>query len=127
MFGAITIPYESVMLMHECRLKNNISFADVELAISGTKDIIAGQVFSYTGTFTPEGSVGEQEELTHFLLVTYWKDFSNRNIKETFGDLLEFCPIMLPSKDRRYHLEWKKDEETEMKNHPERFSQGERI
>ena len=66
MFGPITIPYESVMLLNECILKPNVAFADVELAIaevcSRTKDtqegFLAGQVFSYAGFISPTGSIG---------------------------------------------------------------------
>jgi len=124
MFQPITIPYESVMLLNECRLKPNVKFDEVELAIaevcSKTKDsqdgFIAGQVFSYAGFISPEGSIGEQgEELPHFLLITYWKDFSEHEdshqyppIKEAFGDLLEF---LAETKELGYHLEWQGEKE----------------
>ena len=119
MFGPITIPYESVMLLNECILKPNVTFADVELAIaevcSKTKDtqegFLAGQVFSYAGFISPTGSIGEQgEEPPHFLLITYWKDFSEHEdshqyppIEEAFQDLLEFTSS---TKELGYHLEW---------------------
>ena len=69
MFQPITVPYESVMLLNECRLKDGVEFDDVKLAIaevcSKTKDtqdrFIAGQVFSYAGFILPEGSIGEHE------------------------------------------------------------------
>jgi len=126
MFGPITIPYESVMLFNVCRLKPNVKFDDVELAIaevcSRTKDtqegFIAGQVFSYAGFISPEGSIGEQgEELPHFLLVTYWKDFTVHEeshqvpeIKEAFEDLVEF---LSETKELGYHLEWQGERENE--------------
>ena len=34
MFGPITIPYESVMLYNTARLKYNVEFDDVEMAIA---------------------------------------------------------------------------------------------
>ena len=119
MFQPITIPYESVMLLNECILKPNVAFADVELAIaevcSRTKDtqegFLAGQVFSYAGFISPTGSIGERgEEPPHFLLITYWKDFSEHEdshqyppIEEAFQDLLEFTSA---TKELGYHLEW---------------------
>ena len=88
MFGPITIPYDSVMLLNECRFKDGHAFEDVEMAIaevcSRTKDtqdnFIAGQVFSYEGFVSPEGSLGNYgDESNHFLLVTYWKDFDSHS------------------------------------------------
>ena len=119
MFQPITVPYESVMLLNDCRLKDGVEFEDVELAIaevcSKTKDtqdgFIAGQVFSYAGFISPEGSIGEHEsETPHFLLVTYWKDFDTHEeshqyppIEEAFGELLTF---LSSSKELGYKLEW---------------------
>jgi len=124
MFGPITIPYDSVMLLNECRFKDGHAFEDVEMAIaevcSRTKDtqdnFIAGQVFSYEGFVSPEGSLGNYgDESNHFLLVTYWKDFDSHEkshrveeIKNAFSDLLEFCS---ETKELGYNLEWQGQKE----------------
>ena len=86
MFGTITIPYESVMLLNICKLKNGSRFEEAEMAIgevcsltkNNHQNFIAGQVFSYEGFITPQGTVGEiGEEGDHFLLITYRKDFES--------------------------------------------------
>ena len=75
MFGPITVPYDSVMLFNVCKLKEGVKFDEVEMAIadvcSKTKDtqdgFIAGQVFSYAGFISPEGSIGAYKEVEdHF-------------------------------------------------------------
>ena len=119
MFGPITVPYDSVMLFNVCKLKEGVKFDEVEMAIadvcSKTKDtqdgFIAGQVFSYAGFISPEGSIGDYEEVgNHFVLITYWKDFSTNedshqvsDIKIAFDNLAEFCS---ETKELGYHLEW---------------------
>ena len=53
MFGPITIPYESVMLLNICKLKNGSRFDEAEMAIgkvctltkNNHQNFIAGQVF----------------------------------------------------------------------------------
>ena len=119
MFGPITVPYDSVMLFNVCKLKEGVKFDEVEKAIadvcSKTKDtqdgFIAGQVFSYAGFISPEGSIGDYKEVEdHFVLITYWKDFSTHedshqvsDIKIAFDNLAEFCS---ETKELGYHLEW---------------------
>ena len=46
MFGPITIPYESVMLLNECKFKDGHAFEDVEMAIA--------EVCSKTGEYFKE-------------------------------------------------------------------------
>ena len=66
MFGPITIPYECVMLYNTARLKYNVEFDDVEMAIAEMcshvketyEDFIAGQVFHYAGFISEEGTIG---------------------------------------------------------------------
>ena len=121
MFGPITVPYESVMLWNVCTLKKGVVFSDVEESIGYvcntskelSKGFICGQVFSYAGFLSEEGSFMDNppEEINdHFLLVTYWKNFGVHEdsqkiekVKKAFGELLEFCS---ETKELGYNLQW---------------------
>ena len=124
MFGTIKIPYESVMLLNVCKLKNGSKFEDAEMAIGEVctltkknhKNFIAGQVFSYEGFISPEGTVGDMgEEGDHFLLITYWKDFESHEeshkdkiVMNAFAGILEF---LSDTKELGYKLEWQGEKE----------------
>mgnify|MGYP001341292415 CR=1 FL=1 len=69
MFGTIKIPYESVMLLNVCKLKNGSKFEDAEiLALSMTKKFpkfqfgwkILGAVLKKTGKFTQSLSANQK-------------------------------------------------------------------
>ena len=83
MFGSITVPYDSVMLWNVCTLKDGVNFVDVEEAIGvvcntskeESHGFICGQVFSYAGFLSEEGSFMDTppEKISdHFLLVRSW-------------------------------------------------------
>jgi len=69
MFGPITIPFGAKMLFNTVRLKPNVTFEDVELAVGelcsvvkgtygGDKGgFIAGQVFKFSGFVSDQGSL----------------------------------------------------------------------
>ena len=124
MFGPITIPYESVMLLNICKLKNGSRFEEAEMAIgevctltkNNHQNFIADQVFSYEGFISPQGTVGEiGEEGDHFLLITYWKDFESHEeshkdkiVMNAFEGILEFVS---ETKELGYKLEWQGEKE----------------
>ena len=121
MFGPVTIPFECVMLFNIIKLKSNVDFEDVEMALAETcsvvkenyssRGFVAGQVFKYSGFISDEGSVGglgpEQE---HVAILTYWRGFkehershADAQFKEKFSALLEMCT---ESKELGYELLW---------------------
>ena len=119
MFGPITIPYESVMMYNVARLKQDIDFDDVELAVAEMcslvketyPDFIAGQVFRYEGFISEEGSVGDYGfEGNHIAIVTYWKSFEahekshkDKPFKQAFSNLMQYCD---DTKEIGYKLLW---------------------
>ena len=119
MFGRITIPYESVMMYNVARLKKDIDFDDVEMAVAEMcslvketyPDFIAGQVFRYEGFISEEGSVGDYGfEGNHIAIVTYWKSFeahekSHRDspFKQAYSNQMQYCD---DTKELGYKLLW---------------------
>ena len=107
MFSPITIPYESVMLFNVAKLKDDLDFDEVELAIAemcshvkdNYSDFIAGQVFKYAGFISDEGTVGDfGDEGNHIAIVTYWKTFESHEkshkdekFKTAFSNLMDYC------------------------------------
>src|SRR4026209_2377902 len=88
MFGPITLPFGAKMLFNTVRLKPNVTFDDVELAVgemcSVVKDtyggdkggFIAGQVFKFSGFVSDEGSIAASTPTAeHYVIVTYWRSF----------------------------------------------------
>ncbi len=123
MFHPIKIPYESVMLFNQIRLKPDTDMDDVEFALGEMCNVvkdtygddkggfIAGQVFKYAGFISDEGSIGEAgAEGEHLVIVTYWKSFEQHEashadhiFKEKFSALAEFCT---ETKELGYELLW---------------------
>ena len=119
MFGSITIPYESVMMYNVARLKQDVDFDDVELAVAEMcslvketyPDFIAGQVFRYEGFISEEGSVGDYGfEGNHIAIVTYWKSFEShekshrdKSLIQAFANLMQYCD---DTKELGYKLLW---------------------
>jgi len=123
MFGAVEIPYESVMLFNVVKLKPGVDMDEVELAMgemcNTVKEtygddkggFIAGQVFKYAGFISDEGSVGDYgEEGAHLAIVTYWRSFEQHEashadhiFKEKFDHLATFCT---ETKELGYELLW---------------------
>ena len=115
MFNPVEIPFGCVMLFNAIKLKPGVTVDDVELALGemcnvvknkyGTESggFIAGQVFSYTGFISEEGSVGSSgsehdRKFGDLSIVTYWKSFERHEkshadavFKEKFDSLAEFC------------------------------------
>jgi hypothetical protein len=111
MFNPITIPFGAVMLHNVVKLKPGVSTDDVEMAIGemcnvvkntyGDEDggFIGGQVFTYTGFVSAEGSFDpERKNEDHIVIVTYWNSFeqhekshADKIFKERFDHLAEFC------------------------------------
>ena len=123
MFGAIEIPFESVMLFNVVKLKPGVNQDDVDLAMGemcntvkntygNTRGgFVAGQVFKYAGFISAEGSVGPKgAEGEHLVIVTYWKSFAqheashaDRIFKEKFAALAEMC---VETKELGYEMLW---------------------
>lgn len=124
MFNAVTIPYESVMLLNTIRLKDGVNFDDVQLAIGemchvvkeNYKGFIAGQVFKFDGFVSDEGTIGEQKGgHDHYAIITYWESFeehekshADKLFKERFSDLAEFVS---ESEELGYSLLWQGEPE----------------
>ena len=83
MFGPITLPFGAKMLFNTVRLKPNVTFEDVELAVGelcmvvketygGDKGgFIAGQVFKFSGFVSDQGSLTESKTAdNHYVIVT---------------------------------------------------------
>ena len=123
MFGPITIPYGAKMLFNTIRLKPDVTFEDVELAVgelcSVVKDIyggdkggfIAGQVFKFSGFVSVEGSFNESGNAEeHYAIVTYWRSFKDHEkshadqvFKNTFARLAAMCS---ETKEIGYDMLW---------------------
>lgn len=123
MFGPIEIPFESVMMFNIVRLKPDIDFDDVEMALAEMCSVvkehygndkggfIAGQVFKYAGFVSKEGTVGPiGEEKEHVAIITYWKSFEQHEVShmdsiflDKFSSLMEMCT---ESKEFGYKLLW---------------------
>ena len=128
MFHSIQIPFDSVMLFNVVKLKPDVEFDDVEMAIAEMCNVvknnygddnggfIAGQVFKYAGFVSTEGSVGEAgAEGEHIAIVTYWKSFDQHETShadqlfmEKFSFLTELCT---ETKELGYELLWQGDTE----------------
>ena len=124
MFGDIIIPFNSVLLYNVCKLKENHSFEEVELAIGKTctltRDMdgfIAGQVVKYAGFVSEEGTVGDPRNIgvvgNHFGLLTYWESFDahekshkDKAIKDAFEKVLEVCE---QTYELGYEIQWQSD------------------
>ncbi len=109
MFNPITIPFGSKMLFNGVKLKSDITTADIELALGEMCHVvketygdesggfIAGQVFSFSGFISEEGSVNSLKEPDYDIaIVTYWTSFdlhekshADKAFKEKFDALAE--------------------------------------
>lgn len=107
MFSSIVIPFGCKMLFNGVKLKEGITIDDVELALGEMCNVvketygnesggfIAGQVFSFSGFISKEGSLNPGRETDYDIaIVTYWKSFdqhershADRVFKEKFDAL----------------------------------------
>src|SRR5919109_4479828 len=90
MFGPITLPFGAKMLFNTVKLKPDVTFDDVELAVGelcsvvketygGEKGgFIGGQVFKFSGFLSDQGSLTESKTAdAHYAIVTYWRSFED--------------------------------------------------
>ena len=121
MFQPISIPFDCVMLFNVVKLKPNVDFTEVEMALAETCSLvkqkyssngfIAGQVLKYSGFLSDEGSLGGYgDEGEHIAILTYWSGFDEHEkshadieFKRKFSNLLEFCT---ETKELGYELMW---------------------
>ncbi len=126
MFQPISIPFECVMLFNIIKLKPDVEFEDVEMALAetcsvvkknySTKGFVAGQVFKYSGFISSEGSLGDVgEEGEHVAILTYWTGFqehershADAKFKEKFASLLELCS---DARELGYELLWQGEQD----------------
>ncbi len=123
MFGPITLPFGAKMLFNTVRLKPNVTFEDVELAVGelcsvvketygGDKGgFIAGQVFKFSGFVSNEGSLAQSKTADdHYVIVTYWRSFedhershANEVFTTKFAALAGMCA---DTKELGYDMLW---------------------
>jgi len=123
MFGPITVPFGTKMLFNTVKLKPNVTFEDVELAVGelcsvvketygGDKGgFIAGQVFKFSGFLSDQGSMTESKVADdHYVIVTYWRSFedhershANEVFTNKFAALAAMCS---ETKELGYDMLW---------------------
>src|SRR5512134_2764564 len=81
MYSPVTIPFGAKMLFNTVRLKPDVQFEDVELALAEMCNVvkdtyggdkggfIAGQVYQFSGFVSDEGSLGESREADRHLAI----------------------------------------------------------
>jgi hypothetical protein len=111
------------MLFNTVRLKPNVTFEDVELAVGelcsvvketygGDKGgFIAGQVFKFSGFVSNEGSLTESKTADdHYVIVTYWRSFEDHersHAEEVFIDKFAALAAMCAdTKELGYDMLW---------------------
>jgi hypothetical protein len=123
MFGPITLPFGAKMLFNSVRLKPNVTFEDVELAVGelcsvvketygGDKGgFVAGQVFKFSGFVSNEGSLTESKTADdHYVIVTYWRSFEDHersHANEIFANKFAALAVMCSdTKELGYDMLW---------------------
>ena len=123
MFGPITLPFGVKMLFNSVRLKPNVTFEDVELAVGelcsvvketygGDKGgFVAGQVFKFSGFVSNEGSLTESKTADdHYVIVTYWRSFEDHersHANEVFANKFAALAVMCSdTKELGYDMLW---------------------
>jgi hypothetical protein len=123
MFGPITLPFGAKMLFNSVRLKPNVTFEDVELAVGelcsvvketygGDKGgFVAGQVFNFSGLVSNEGSLTESTTADdHYVIVTYWRSFEDHersHANEIFANKFAALAVMCSdTKELGYDMLW---------------------
>jgi len=123
MFGPITLPFGAKMLFNTVKLKPEVSFDQVELAVGemcmvvretygGEKGgFIAGQVFKFSGFVSEEGSFSDSKAVDeHYVIVTYWHSFEDHErshaddiFRQKLAALTSLCS---ETKELGYDLLW---------------------
>ncbi len=126
MFDPVSIPYGAKMLFNTVKLKPGVTMDDAEQAIGemcsavkqtygGDKGgFIAGQVFSFSGFVSAEGSLGAPAtSAAHVAIVTYWRSFEEHErshadhlFQSKFSALAELCT---DSAELGYDMLWQGD------------------
>jgi len=123
MFGPITIPFGAKMLFNTVKLKQGAAMEDVELALGEMCNVvkdtyggdkggfIAGQVFTFTGLVSDEGSLATSRGADdHVAIITYWRSYDEHErshadelFKAKFSALAEMCS---ETKELGYDMLW---------------------
>ena len=123
MFSPVTIPFGAKMLFNTATIKPGVAFEDVEVALAEMCNVvkdtyggdkggfIAGQVYSFSGFLSAEGSLGDPGSAEkHIAIVTYWKSFeehershADKAFKDKFAALAELC---VETKELGYDMLW---------------------
>ena len=123
MFGPITVPFGAKMLFNTVKLKPDVNFDQVELAVGemcmvvketygGEKGgFIAGQVFKFSGFVSDEGSFSNSKAANdNYAIVTYWHSFEDHErshaddiFKQKLNALLALCS---ETQELGYDLLW---------------------
>jgi len=122
MFQSITLPFGAKMLFNVMKLKPDVKFEDVELAVGemcsvvnetygGDKGgFIAGQVFKFSGFVSAQGSLNTLCSNDHFAIVTYWRSFQEHEISHAdtvFKDKFEALATMCSeTRELGYDMLW---------------------
>ena len=123
MFGPITLPFGAKMLFNTVRLKPNVTFEDIELAVGelcsvvketygGDKGgFIAGQVFKFSGFVSDQGSLTDFKNAdNHYVIVTYWRSFEDHersHADEVFTNKFTALAVMCSdTKELGYDMLW---------------------
>lgn len=126
MFSPITIPFGSKMLFNVVKLKPGVTLEQVELVLGEMCNVvkntygddkggfIAGQVYSYSGFVSSEGSFDiSKPSDPHVAIVTFWNSFEQHEashadviFKEKFSALNELC---VDAYELGYDMLWQGD------------------
>jgi len=121
MFDPIKVPFGCVMLYNVVKLKPGVGIEDVEMVlgemcntVKNTYDgFIAGQVYSFEGFVSDEGSVSENKTDPHIAIVTFWDSFEEH--EKSHGDCIfkeKFDKLVSMSDDAYeigYRMLWQGD------------------
>lgn len=128
MYSPVTIPFGAKMLFNTLKLKPDVQFEDVELALAEMCNVvkdtyggdkggfIAGQVYQFSGFISDEGSLSDSRTADqHIAIVTYWKSFEEHEkshadtaFNAKFSALGELCT---DSKELGYDMLWQGEPE----------------
>jgi hypothetical protein len=122
-FGPISIPFGAKLLFNTIKLKPGVTYDDIELAMAEMCNVvketyggdkggfIAGQVFSFSGFVSEEGSLGSGGHSDHDMVIaTYWRSFDEHErshadaiFRAKFGALAVMCT---DTRELGYDMMW---------------------
>ena len=129
MFGPITIPFGTKMLLNTVKLRPGTAMEDVEVALGEMCNVVkdtyggdkggfvAGQVFAFSGFVSDEGSLAATRGTDdHIAIITYWRSYDEHErshadaaFKAKFGALAAMCT---ETKELGYDMVWQGEPET---------------